>query len=809
MRSRYVVIALFSVAAMNVGSLGCGSSSTPTKDGSYNDGRTTDARNDAGGGIDTGGISSTGGAIGSGGSAGASGGAGGNPGTLGDAAVHDVGPGDAAGPDGGAFPTDAGSGGDAGPDVDAPVSIVEAASASPDASTDGVIVIMADGSTASDVPAGSCESGACLDVAAENVCGATFEEQMRNLLPATLRSVAWHIDPITGIVHDHLDWKPGGNDYQEIRGVIPQMTPESWTNQGSNNFGIRVERSPDLAFDTAFELSYQPSHGAGTCAGSGATVAFGYVDFPFKHNLAAPAVKALSIRGRSPRPDAQLEIKIETSSGCQVKCITAFNDTLETKRLALDQCDGAVSCDLSQSERVTFAATDDEVGGCSATWTIDQLVFEIDPAATGDVAGSDTATACTGDYQPLPCGSSVTGADKIGYALLALAAGACTGIDTAVVGFAHVEDALLAGLTTLGSWRKWHGEAANVPLTGTDGFPWTWIDPSTGLPLKAEVFGIDSANLAASLATLAQMGPSTCPSLVRPSASAWGEVASKAQALYQAMDWSWMNVAAKPVLGWCAHPGRVGFCSAGIDSTSGLSTNVQSARSDESILRTFLAIAGQSIAAEYWESGLRCGTRTIGGAMFLSQTDASQPVQCDPTFFQQASAIFMDLDKLPVPAPAGIGHRDSLVNLMKAAGIGQDALAGYSDCESPTGDTYYAVCSIPSDLVTPQAAVLGLDLFPSACRTIQQFLTAGVAGAISIGGQSVTRGFRDSVWTANGTLDSARPYGAQVFLSLDQSRQALALVNYLDNGLIRRLFEATPGIAEAYQALVGKVGCLK
>ena len=648
---------------------------------------------------------------------------------------------------------------------------------------------------------------------AESACGVSFVQSMTDILEATLRDVAWHVDPRTGVAYDHIDWKNGGNDYLDVPGVIPQLATDFAALQTNGRLDYEIVHDAEFSLDTAIQLTYRPSVGAGGACGTGqGGEAQGYVAFPISRNLATPKVISIWILGSSNQPTAKVRLKFETAS-CQIECLVSLPSMQSSQEIPLANCTNGRSCSLSETNKFTILATDDDVNGCPATWTIDHIAFGVDADESGSMSNVEPAPRCTGAFQPLPCGSSATGIDKIGYAMAALAVGACAGIDTEIVGFASVEDSLVAALSTVEKWRKWNGEAPGHELTQTTGFPWTWVDPNTGLPTKPEVFGIDSANFEASLAVLQQISATTCPALVRSQSPTWMLMANRAAEIRNGIDWARMNSATStPVIGWCANPGAsdsLSFCHTGqIDPDTGLSRLTQSARDDESILRTFRAIGSGSVDPNYWQTGLQCHKRTLNGFSWLSSMDAGMPVQCDATFRQQASALFMDLGRLPVPALAGISHQESLVALLEANGVGEYALAGYSDCLLPSAEAYVTGCEIPSGVVTPQASILGLEFFPDACHTIQRFLDEHMADPVNVGGLPIGRGFRDSAFkTTDGALDTSRPPGQQTFLSLDKSREALALVNYLHGGLVRRLFERNPEVPAAYEALRGKTGC--
>jgi hypothetical protein len=330
--------------------------------------------------------------------------------------------------------------------------------------------------------------------------------------------------------------------------------------------------------------------------------------------------------------------------------------------------------------------------------------------------------------------------------------------------------------------------------------------------VEPRVFALDQAHLAAALVLLTEAARHPA---CRIDDDVRDDMASASETLRAGMDWRLLeNAEQEPVLEWCDDTSSCGVPS--VCSQAGLSAHTESGRATESGLRTFLAIADGDTPASYWRDGLVCDVATDGELVWMwTYSDygaTSCDIQCEATFKAQVPFLFLDPDALPkIDTAAGpLGHRASVRQLMRAHGIGDHALTGWTDSNTPDGSAYVVGCGIPADVVTPQASLLGVEFLPEASATVCAFVEAGANAPYELGGFELERGFRDSLRVAT---DGAEPANAN-YLPLDQARIALALMNLLfpdfdGSGLpvVRALFGADTRVAATYAALAGQSGC--
>jgi hypothetical protein len=604
------------------------------------------------------------------------------------------------------------------------------------------------------------------------------------LLSGTLQSVYSFIDPLTGLLHDKRLFLDHGSADSPPAGILPDLPDWQLAPDQFQNLKVEFISGEPLTLDHGLKLTYVATAGS----------KFGYLAIPANMNLDAPRISGLKIRGRASRPNAPLEVKLECADGRQQIWDAVFGTgTFDWRELTLPT---PVPCDLTRVNVLTFAASDAKLPGVlgEVVWEIDHAAFTVEPAEIGKA--HTPPLTCEGTYRPLPCRGIATNVDNVGYGLAALAVAACLRRPVNVPGFDAPEQAILRALDTLESWPKWGGESPGTAFQGRTGFPWTWFSPVNGLPPRdlLNVFALDQAHLASGLQVVEQAAGSPACEL-DPRFREMIRV--KARALRLGMDWRLLVRDGDLAIEWRVRPDGSG-CS-GLCGTEG-------ARGNESILRTFQSVASKAVAAAHFAK-LSCEVTAVAGGHAWYKTFNEQPCEdptrCSATFVQQAPLIFLDGSRLPKSPTLKIhDHVESVTELMRAHGLDLPQLRGWSDCQLPDGTDYKAACAIPASVVTPQAAILGLEFVPQAAQSLCEFHKAGVDRPYALGGTERNRGMRDSY-----SLET-RSVGNAVFLGLDQARNALALFNVLypnfgNTGLpvVRALFAADAGASEAYETL--------
>jgi len=601
------------------------------------------------------------------------------------------------------------------------------------------------------------------------------------LLDGTLNSMLAFVDPRTGLLHDHRALANSGNREVAGGGIIPQLANWDFSTVSPSGITVQlVEGEPGYTLDYGLRITYEKAQPA----------AFGYYAIHAGLDLQAlPPIK-LAVRARADS-FAVLEIKFECANGVQQIFDATFGRDFAWYEFPWPTDGG---CDFAQVDNLTFSSTDDKMGAVDvATWEIDHLALEVDPEELA--TASNTATDCSGTYVPLPCRSLPTSVDNVGYELAALAAARCSGRAVNVPGFDSVELALLQALTTIEAWPKWNGEGPQGVWGGKQGFPWTWFDASTGLPPSDQllVFALDQAHLDAGLRIVEQAAASTACNF---DTDLRATVGAKARALREGMNWSLLMNGSDQALGWHARP-QTG------DLPNGLFGNEQ-ARGNEALLRDFLSVASGATTPDLF-ARLSCDVTTDGEGhtWYRTFTEAADPKTCVASFVQQVPALFVDLSQLPTsPNLQPTNHAESVKQLMLMQGLDTDGMHGRSDCLLPDGSQYVTSCSIPSTVVTPQSALLGLEFVASADQGVCAFHSAGADRLYTLGNRQFNRGMRDSFDTGAGTV------GEAVFLPLDQARLVLALLNHLNADfagsslpIVRALFAQDGSVQAAYATL--------
>ena len=119
---------------------------------------------------------------------------------------------------------------------------------------------------------------------------------------------------------------------------------------------------------------------------------------------------------------------------------------------------------------------------------------------------------------------------------------------------------------------------------------------------------------------------------------------------------------------------------------------------------------------------------------------------------------------------------------------------GWSACVAPNGG-YLGMGALVDEVVTPHASALAINVFPSeVVANLRRLEAYGLREPFVVDGKAERFGFRDSVNWRNGQM-------ADKFLVLDQSMLFLSLVNFLEDGLLWKTFDADPMVRHGKDAI--------
>jgi len=155
-------------------------------------------------------------------------------------------------------------------------------------------------------------------------------------------------------------------------------------------------------------------------------------------------------------------------------------------------------------------------------------------------------------------------------------------------------------------------------------------------------------------------------------------------------------------------------------------------------------------------------------------------------FMQYLNGIFLDeRDTLVGRSAANFAYE----NMRHADALGLPAW-GWSASVNPDGG-YLGWGVLKDEVVTPHASVLAIQDYPrEVVNNLYVLQKMGARAPWEENGQSYAFGFRDSINLVSGSV-------ADGYLVLDQAMLFLSLVNFLEDGLVRRYFAEGPGVKAA------------
>ncbi|HKQ79982.1 MAG TPA: hypothetical protein VJ810_40195 [Blastocatellia bacterium] len=246
------------------------------------------------------------------------------------------------------------------------------------------------------------------------------------------------------------------------------------------------------------------------------------------------------------------------------------------------------------------------------------------------------------------------------------------------------------------------------------------------------------------------------------------ELASRVNAMLDAMDWNWFYDDSKGLPYGCRFPDG---------SASTWHYNLYGA---DSLLAHFIAIGSGKFPPATWNNLDRSKVAPQCGAKgFLAPG-----WQGGGVFMQFLPGIFIDEEGTPLRDSACAFVDDQICFSRR---IGAPAWGWSATATPPLGCDYCGFGCVRNEFVVPHASILAIDCIKrrNLVENLVAFEQLGARQSASDGGASYDFGFRASINWQNGEV--ATPY-----LVLDQSMAFLSLCNDLNANVVRKLFCQDP-----------------
>lgn len=205
---------------------------------------------------------------------------------------------------------------------------------------------------------------------------------------------------------------------------------------------------------------------------------------------------------------------------------------------------------------------------------------------------------------------------------------------------------------------------------------------------------------------------------------------------------------------------------------------------EDKILGHFLMIASGKIPPSTWDAHSREEEERYGYRYFKFGW------QGGGLFMQFICDLFLETRGTSLGRSAANFAWAQVVHSMH---IGAPAW-GWSACVGPDG-TYLGMNMLVDEVVTPHASALAVSVFPrEVLENLRRLERLGLRKPFTADGRPRRFGFRDSVDWKTGEM-------ADKFLVLDQAMLFLSLVNYCEDGLLWRTFDADPLVRNGKQLI--------
>ncbi len=194
----------------------------------------------------------------------------------------------------------------------------------------------------------------------------------------------------------------------------------------------------------------------------------------------------------------------------------------------------------------------------------------------------------------------------------------------------------------------------------------------------------------------------------------------------------------------------------------------------------FLAVGSGKVPAGVWDRLARDSEEQYGARFFRPGWTGGG------LFMQYITGIFVDEKNTRVGrSAANLAYQN-----MRNADAKKLPAWGWSSCENPDGG-YIGWGRLCDEVVTPHASVLALEDYPhEVVENLYALQRLGARAPWTENGKTYAFGFRDSVNLSNRHV-------CPNYLVLDQGLLFLSLANYLENGIVRRYFNADPRVKRA------------
>jgi len=198
-------------------------------------------------------------------------------------------------------------------------------------------------------------------------------------------------------------------------------------------------------------------------------------------------------------------------------------------------------------------------------------------------------------------------------------------------------------------------------------------------------------------------------------------------------------------------------------------------------LVVFYMIASGAVPSEVWD-------QTHRGKIHADGLEFFEPgYHLGGLFMQAIDAIFLN----ELTTEAGFSIADLAWHQIRESDRMGLKAWGWSNCNVP-GEGYTQGGFLPWWVVTPHASVLVIELYPRhVIANLRQLESMGLRKPLI---SNTAYGFRDSVNLKTGLVDDR-------YLCLDQSMLFLSLVNYSEDGMVRKFFAADPLVKDGMKKL--------
>jgi hypothetical protein len=207
-------------------------------------------------------------------------------------------------------------------------------------------------------------------------------------------------------------------------------------------------------------------------------------------------------------------------------------------------------------------------------------------------------------------------------------------------------------------------------------------------------------------------------------------------------------------------------------------------RGEDKLLGAFFMVASGKVPASSWDYH-RKDKETIQNMSYFRPG-----WQGGGLFMQYICGIFLD------ETATELGYSSvnfAYAQILYAKEIGYPVW-GWSAAQAPDG-RYLGWDQITDEIVTPHASVLAIEFFPEeVVRNLRKLQAMGARDPFVAPSGTYRFGFKDSVNVETGEV-------CPDYLLLDQAMIFLSLANFLEDNVVRRIFDKSPMVRYGYEVL--------